>query len=328
MSKYLKYLKLFNEHDEYVDFTETDDFLFPNVSHCIEEQDVHYNPMPNNVIMYKAYGKLAETTNVNARGLHTNAFNTTMVSHTFKNHIGKIVFADDVTVIKESAFCLCEEMLAIRLPETIRNINKQAFKECTELVSMNIPNSVRTFGESSFEYCRNLKYANIPTSLGTIPRYCFRGCRSLTYLYIPNNVTQIGHGAFTGCSGITQLYISEGITDTNLGDQAFSYCSSLQNVTLPSGITWISNYLFEGCDLRSIVIPAGVTSISYGSFKDNVNLDTIISLPTSTPTIQNTTFQNIKENGTLYVPTGSSYSTWMSENNYYLGLYNWTKVEQ
>ena len=39
-----KYLKLFDTHSEYVAFTKTEDFIKPNVSHCIEENHVHYNP--------------------------------------------------------------------------------------------------------------------------------------------------------------------------------------------------------------------------------------------------------------------------------------------
>jgi len=41
----LKYLKLFNEHSNYEAFRETSDFLKPNVSYCITENHVHYNPM-------------------------------------------------------------------------------------------------------------------------------------------------------------------------------------------------------------------------------------------------------------------------------------------
>jgi hypothetical protein len=38
---------------------------------------------------------------------------------------------------------------------------------------------------------------------------------------------------------------------------------------------------------------------------------------------------NVKTNGTLTVPTGSSgYDVWMGTGNYYLGKYHWTKVEQ
>jgi hypothetical protein len=55
----------------------------------------------------------------------------------------------------------------------------------------------------------------------------------------------------------------------------------------------------------------------------------IISLATTAPFIQSSTFQGVKTNGTLTVPTGSSgYNTWMGTGNYYLGKYNWTKVEQ
>jgi hypothetical protein len=47
------------------------------------------------------------------------------------------------------------------------------------------------------------------------------------------------------------------------------------------------------------------------------------------PTIGNKTFQDVHSNGTLYVPIGSSgYDVWMGSGDYYLGLYNWTKVEQ
>ena len=39
-----KYLKLFNGHAEYEAFKQTSDFIKPNVSHCVNENDVHYNP--------------------------------------------------------------------------------------------------------------------------------------------------------------------------------------------------------------------------------------------------------------------------------------------
>ena len=42
-----------------------------------------------------------------------------------------------------------------------------------------------------------------------------------------------------------------------------------------------------------------------------------------------TSFKNVKANGTLYVPIGSSgYNVWMGTSIFYLGYNNWTKVEQ
>ena len=39
-----KYLELFDTHTEYDAFTKTEDFILPNVSHCIDNNEVHYNP--------------------------------------------------------------------------------------------------------------------------------------------------------------------------------------------------------------------------------------------------------------------------------------------
>ena len=37
----MKYIKLFNKHSEY----EAYDILKPNISYCIQENEVHYNPI-------------------------------------------------------------------------------------------------------------------------------------------------------------------------------------------------------------------------------------------------------------------------------------------
>jgi len=54
-----------------------------------------------------------------------------------------------------------------------------------------------------------------------------------------------------------------------------------------------------------------------------------VSNAMTAPTIDSDTFQGIKTGGTLTVPQGSSgYNVWMQNAYYYLGYYNWTKVEQ
>lgn len=42
----MKYLRLFDTHADYQDFTETQEFILPNVSRCRASNDVHYNPIP------------------------------------------------------------------------------------------------------------------------------------------------------------------------------------------------------------------------------------------------------------------------------------------
>lgn len=56
-------LKLFNEHSEYEDFIQTDDFTRPNVSYCIQEDEVHYSqviPVPGMARLYKESTLLEE----------------------------------------------------------------------------------------------------------------------------------------------------------------------------------------------------------------------------------------------------------------------------
>jgi len=72
-----------------------------------------------------------------------------------------------------------------------------------------------------------------------------------------------------------------------------------------------------------------VITIGNAVFGGCTSLTSITSLATTAPSITNTTFQNIKTDGTLTVPSGSTgYDVWMGTEDDYLGKYNWTKVEQ
>jgi len=125
----------------------------------------------------------------------------------------------------------------------------------------------------------------------------------LTKVIISNSITSIGEYAFKGCTGLTSVTIPNSVTE--IGAFAFHFCSGLTSVTIGNSVKKIGESAFSGC--------------SY--------LASITSLAATTPTISNNTFYIIKSEGTLHVPAGSDYSAWMSIGDYYLGKYNWTKVE-
>ena len=160
-----------------------------------------------------------------------------------------------------------------------------------------------------------------------VSTYTFDTTGEHTVKYTLTDPTSIGNSTFMSCTSLTSITIPNSVT--SIGERAFQDCSGLTSVIIPDNVTSISNCVFFGCrGLTSVTIGSGVASIDYSAFLDCLSLQSITSLATTAPTIQDTTFQNIKTNGTLYVPNGSDYSTWMGTGNYYLGKYNWTKVEQ
>ena len=120
------------------------------------------------------------------------------------------------------------------------------------------------------------------------------------------------------------------LNKTNIGGDTFLTCSGMTSCTIGSGVTSIGSTAFNNCtSLTSIEIPNSVTSINHYAFTYCNSLTSIVCNATTAPTIANDTFQRVKTGGTLYVPIGSTgYDVWMGTGDYYLGKYNWTKVEQ
>lgn len=80
-----------------------------------------------------------------------------------------------------------------------------------------------------------------------------------------NDVTSIGQAAFSGCSGLTSVTMPSSVT--SIGNYAFFSCSSLTSMTIPDSIMSIGDVAFALCgSLTSMTIPDSVTSIGYGSF--------------------------------------------------------------
>ena len=95
-------------------------------------------------------------------------------------------------------------------------------------------------------------------------------------------------------------------------------------------VTTIAANAFWACSsITNIMLPNRVESIGSGAFYGCTRLESITCRAMTAPTCYTETFRDVKTDGTLYVPQGSSgYDSWMSTSDYFLGKYNWTKVEQ
>ncbi|EOS48476.1 hypothetical protein C809_02027, partial [Lachnospiraceae bacterium MD335] len=94
--------------------------------------------------------------------------------------------------------------------------------------------------------------------------------------------------AFSECSGLTSINIPSDVTE--IGGGAFSECSGLTDITIPSGVERIEAMTFVGCSkLKHITIPDNVTSIGYYAFYMCSALENII-IPSGVTEIGCSTF--------------------------------------
>ena len=192
-----------------------------------------------------------------------------------------------VTSIGKVAFCWCESLASITIPNSVTSIGNEAFYGCG-LTSITIPDSVTSIGEGAFHECTSLTSVTIPDSVTSIGKDAFSDCKSLTTITIPDSVTSIGSEAFLGCKSLTSIIIPDSVT--SIGDFAFSDCESLTSITLPNSVTSIGDRVFFNCSgLTSITIPDSVTSIGEDAFTNCTSL-TSITIPDSVTSIGNEAF--------------------------------------
>ena len=72
-------------------------------------------------------------------------------------------------------------------------------------------------------------------------------------------------GAFSWCISLQSVTIPNSVK--SIGNGAFSECNSLQSITIPNSVRNIGNHAFSSCyPLQNITIPNSVTSIGNGAF--------------------------------------------------------------
>ena len=186
-----------------------------------------------------------------------------------------ITIPESVSSIEEQAFYSCRKLTSVIIPNSVTSIENSVFSACDGLTSVTIPNSVTSIGRAAFASCRSLTSINIPENVTSIGFNAFRYCSSLTSIYIPESVTSIGFDAFSD----TPWFNNQPDGMVYAGKVAYKYKGTMPDNTemlIKEGTESVSSYAFSGCSgLASITIPSSLTSIGSDAFKECNNLTSV-----------------------------------------------------
>ena len=146
----------------------------------------------------------------------------------------------------------------------------------------------------------------------TIDFYAFNYCQGLTSITIPESITTIRNNAFYLCTGLTRVNITDieawcRIVMGNTNPLIYAHHlylngTEVTDLTIPDGITAISNYAFDCCEgLISLTIPSSVISIGNNAFENCFGLKTITCKAMTPPTVGYVNFNGCTDL-TLFVP--------------------------
>jgi len=228
-----------------------------------------------------------------------------------------------VTTIGEDAFGGCM-ISSIELPASVTSIGNWAFEWCESLTTVTSLNTVPpTLGDGVFDDCpiigvfvpadaveayqaaegwKDLYIADVANMVEA--DFTVDGINYRVVSLKDSTVKVISGNDYSGDIVIpeTVTYNDNTFTVTEIGEDAFEWCSSLTGITIPASVTTIGNYAFRSCSsLTDVTIPASVTSIGRYSFAWCSNLVTISSLNAVPPTLGYNAFRDNNVLG-VYVP--------------------------
>ena len=164
-----------------------------------------------------------------------------------------------------SAFEGCTTLSTFAIPDRATTINDRAFYGCTSLAAVSIPDSVTTVGDQAFA-ASGLTEVTVPgcRSMGD---GVFESCRSLGSVTIADDVAMMPEGIFSGCSSLDEIVFGEDTSLRTIEAQAFAE-TAFTAFTIPEGVTTVDATAFSGCTaLQTVGIPSTLRDMDERPFE-------------------------------------------------------------
>ena len=250
-----------------------------------------------------------------------------------------VTLNSSITEIGKYAFSNCTSLQTITIPNNVTFLGANAFNNCSSLKSITLNESIRRMGDSVLYGCNNLSSLTLdinvfkkhkdlsdgwnefstlfgnstPTAINdvylseqttNIPKSFFSNCSYIKNVHLGDNVSSIEASAF-GASGIKTISLPESLSQ--IGANAFAYCTSLTSIVIPNNVKEISDSCFRSdSSLIAVSLPEGLTKIGDNAFESCTSLKTI-NLPSTLEYIGDKAFKSCNSIAGINLPNGITY---------------------
>ena len=177
-----------------------------------------------------------------------------------------------------------------RITSPLDTIPDQAFFKKSTLRKISFPANLVRIGYAAFYYCSGLLSVEVPATVTSIGASAFSGCGVKSVILPPTKISYYGP-AFYGCDSL----VIATTPCSNDGGDIFSSCNNLRTIIVPEGVTTIRDGAFyQLTSMTTIKLPTTITSIGTHAFYNCINLDSI-TIPEGVTSIgQGAFWQNMK----------------------------------
>lgn len=288
-----KYIRLFENHDEYLEYLNGGGMILPNVSHCIDVNDVHYNPWFDNRIVVTYYVEdISQPTRISGYQKGGDFDPIYPI-----NNLKKIIIDNKIELLPSEVERATDEQWgfarhAIYQFDTIGehtiqyvlnteeyddqstgeiyrefNLPSALCKDCTEVVAVKFPEGIQYI--NGFSGCTNLSSVIIPDSVQEYGNSCFSHTK-INPIYIPKQIQSIGNYCFswTNPTSISvdsenPYFDSRNNCNAVIETATNKLVCGCTDTVIPQEIQSFSGGAFAGTDITSFITPSSVTEIPY-----------------------------------------------------------------
>jgi hypothetical protein len=193
------------------------------------------------------------------------------------DEITSVTILDGATSIGDRFFYDCSNLTSVTIPNSVKSIGEKAFYRCISLTSVTIPDRVKSIGDGAFQDCSSLTAITVEKGnsfYSSIDGVLFEKAGTVLTQYpggkaghydISNRVKEIRKYAFSGCSSLTSVTIPSSVTD--IGQYAFSGCNSLIDITIKGRTLKLDGWYNH---TYRVPLKGRFTSLSF-AFRDKYN---------------------------------------------------------